>query len=228
MTVKLVRRRMAVALCGALLATAGVKALTPSVRLADQLGKLDLEADVPRQFGAWTAEREPVMSVVNPQQEVLLKQLYSQILSRVYVNKDGYRIMLTIAYGGDQRDSLEAHYPEVCYPAQGFKVRDEQVGRIDTLGGSLPVRRLDTALGDVRIEPVTYWVMVGEYPELGGLKNKFAGLRYTLYGRIPDGLLFRVSSIDADIQRAYASQEKFIVDLLAATSPAPRRRLSGL
>ena len=32
--------------------------------------------------------------------------------------------MLTIAYGGDQRDALRSHRQEVCYRAQGFTVRD--------------------------------------------------------------------------------------------------------
>lgn len=225
---KLVRRRMAVALFGALLASASVKALTPTERLSYRLGKLDLENDVPKQFGDWSIEPRQVMSVVNPQQEVLLKELYSQILARTYRHKDGYRVMLAIAYGGDQRETLHAHYPEACYPAQGFKLRGEQVGQIDVAGGSVPVRRLDTALGHTRQEPVTYWVMVGEQAVLGGYKKKLVDLHYTMRGLIPDGLLFRVSSVDPDTQRAYARQEEFIKDLLAATRPEPRRRLAGL
>jgi EpsI family protein len=37
-----------------------------------------------------------------------------------YVNASGYRIMLSLAYGSDQRGALQAHKPEVRYPAQGF------------------------------------------------------------------------------------------------------------
>lgn len=227
MSNRLVRRRMALAFGGALLASAGARALTPHERLADRLGKLDLEADVPRQFGAWAVEPQQMMSVVNPQQEALLKEVYSQILSRTYRHADGYRIMLAIAYGGDQRETLAAHYPEACYPAQGFKLRAEQIGHIEAGGGSVPVRRLDTAFGSARLEPVTYWVMVGEQAVLGGYKKKLVDLRYTLRGLIPDGLLFRVSSIDGDTKGAYARQEQFIVNLLGATRPEPRLRLAG-
>lgn len=49
------------------------------------------------------------MQVVNPQTQELLDKLYSQILTRTYVNAKGYRIMLSLAYGSDQRGALQAH-----------------------------------------------------------------------------------------------------------------------
>lgn len=222
-----VRRRLVVALAGAFGATASVKALSPTRRLADELGPLSLEQAVPLQFEGWKFEQARTVSLVNPQQEVVLKAVYSQILSRAYVHADGYRILLAIAYGGDQREGLQAHYPESCYPAMGFRQRGEEVGTISFAGGSVPVRRLDMLLGVARPEPVTYWVMVGEQPVLGGMPKKMADLRYTLRGLIPDGLLFRVSSIDPDTQRGFARQEAFIKDLLPALTPENRRRLAG-
>jgi hypothetical protein len=53
-------------------------------------------------------------------------------------------------------------------------------------------------------------------------------LSYTLAGRIPDRLLFRVSSIDSDQARANQMQDQFINQLLQAVSPAERKQLSGL
>jgi len=47
-------------------------------------------------------------------------------------------------------------------------------------------------------------------------------------GQIPDGLLFRVSSIDENTPRAYAIQDQFIADLLKAVNDKDRKRLSGL
>ena len=47
-------------------------------------------------------------------------------------------------------------------------------------------------------------------------------------GRIPDGMLFRVSSIDGDQARAYRYQDQFVVQLLQSVSPTERERLSGL
>jgi hypothetical protein len=53
-------------------------------------------------------------------------------------------------------------------------------------------------------------------------------MRFALTGRIPGGMLFRVSSIDVDQQRAYHLQEQFAAELLQAVSPEGRKRLSGL
>ena len=53
-------------------------------------------------------------------------------------------------------------------------------------------------------------------------------IRFALTGRIPDGMLFRVSSIDRDAAHAYDVQDAFIADLLEAVSPEGRKRLSGL
>src|SRR6267378_4531886 len=88
--------------------------------------------------------------------QALLDKLYSQILTRTYVNSAGYRIMLSLAYGSDQRGSLQAHKPEVCYPAQGFALQANEAASIATSYGAIPVRRLLTSLG-ARKEPVTYW-----------------------------------------------------------------------
>jgi hypothetical protein len=53
-------------------------------------------------------------------------------------------------------------------------------------------------------------------------------MRFALTGRIPDGMLFRVSSIDLDQKRAYQLQEQFVGELLQAVSREGRKRLSGL
>jgi hypothetical protein len=45
---------------------------------------------------------------------------------------------------------------------------------------------------------------------------------------VPDGLLFRVSSIDPEVPRAFTLHDAFVADLLKALSPVDRRRLSGL
>jgi EpsI family protein len=227
MSDEFLRRRLLIAGGAALLAVGGAKALSPTQRLADTLGSLNLETDVPKQFDTWKAQPYQANMVINPQQQVLLKKIYSQILERTYRHADGYRVMLAIAYGGDQRDELSAHYPEGCYPSQGFKIRQTQQGSIPVPGGELAVRKLDTALGSSRPEPVTYWAMVGHYPVLGGYKKRFADLKYTLRGVIPDGLLFRVSSIDRDTEAAYRRQAEFAKSLLASVAAEPRKRLSG-
>jgi EpsI family protein len=78
-----------------------------------------------------------------------------------------------------------------------------------------------------REEPLTYWARVGDKAVLGW-RSRFVELGYTLTGHAPDGLLFRVSSIDPNQDRASQMQDQFINQVLQAVSPAERRQLSGL
>ena len=136
---------LAVVMCSA--SVAGIAA-RPSVKAADRGSTITLEDAVPKQFGEWIELPNRSVQVVNPQTKELLDKLYSQILTRTYVNSDGYRIMLSLAYGDDQRGGLQAHRPEVCYPAQGFKLgsRSKTVA-LPTPYGAIDVRRLTTSLG---------------------------------------------------------------------------------
>jgi EpsI family protein len=216
-------------LLAALMGTAAVGGIVarPGTKAADRGQSLSLETAVPKSFGEWRELPEQGVQVVNPQTKELLDKLYSQILSRTYVNKQGYRIMLSMAYGDDQRGALQAHKPEVCYPAQGFRLHDNVLGALTTSFGPVEVRRLHTSLGP-RVEPVTYWFTIGEHVIQNKMQKRMAEIRLGLTGQIPDGLLFRISSIDNDTKRGFAMQQQFAADLLASVPPATRKRLSGL
>lgn len=196
---------------------------------APALLPLDLAAMIPARMGPWIQVPQGVMGVVNPQQEALSRAIYNQTLTRLYQNpQNGQLMMLSVAYGADQRDALQLHYPEVCYPAQGFKVSSNTPGQIATPHGTLSVRRMETRLSPQRNEPVTYWAMLGEQVVLGGMQKKWAEMRATWNGARTDGLLFRVSSVDEDQDRAFAGQTAFITDVLESLTAADRLRLSGL
>lgn len=220
-------RRAAAALALMLAGAALAWQFTPRTPMASLHGEFKLEQVIPTQFGEWRMDTTVVGGVVNPQQEALLKQLYSQTLSRTYVNARGQRVMLSIAYGNDQRDSMQLHYPEVCYPAQGFQLRSNKPVDLQLGGASIPARRLETVLGNQRYEPVTYWTVIGETAVRGGVNKKLAEMRYGVRDLIPDGLLFRVSSIDRDTAQAYALQDKFSGELLTALPAQFRQRFAG-
>ena len=209
------------------IASVGAILARPGTRAADLGAAISLETLIPKQFGEWREEPQRIVQVVNPQTQELLDKLYSETLSRTYVNSGGYRIMLSLAYGSDQRGSLQAHKPEVCYPAQGFKLHRSEASQLATPFGEIPAQRLFTSKGP-REEPVTYWFTVGDKAVQGKLQKRLVDLRYGLTGQIPDGMLFRVSSIDPDQARANRMQDEFINQLLQAVSSAERKRLSGL
>jgi EpsI family protein len=216
-------------LMGALMCATAIAAIAarPSDKAVDRGNGIVLETSVPKEFGEWTELPDQKVQVINPQTKELLDKLYSQVLSRTYVNKQGYRVMLSMAYGDDQRGGLQAHRPEVCYPAQGFRLGQVEDGALATAFGTIEVRRLTAALGP-RNEPVTYWLTVGDQVIRNRFDKRIAEIRLGLTGQIPDGLLFRVSSIDTDTARAFAMQQKFASDMMAAVPVETRRQLSGL
>ena len=201
--------------------------LRPTQKISEIGEKINLETMIPKHFGEWNAVENPSNQIVNPEQQQKLDSLYTQILSRVYVNKTGSAIMLSIAYGEDQSDAKQLHYPEVCYPAQGFQIASNQLASLSTQFGNIPVRRLHAEMGS-RSEPITYWTTVGNRVVRSGKETKIEQLRYGFKGQIPDGLLFRVSSINYDTQAAYAIQQTFIQTLITSLPAENRLRLAGI
>jgi EpsI family protein len=211
-----------------MLAAAGLAfALIPRDKVADQGPKINLETMIPKHFGRWNVDETVLPLIADPKQQALINKIYNQTLSRTYLNEKGDRVMLSIAYGGNQSDDMAVHKPEVCYPAQGFLLLKNVRGSLQTPEGSIPVKRLLASQG-LRIEPITYWITLGDEVPDGGVKWKLAQLKYGLTGKIPDGLLFRVSSIQADDTAAYDLQNRFVNDLLGALPPQSRAKLAGV
>lgn len=200
--------------------------LTPRQNLADQGLTISLETMIPKQFGEWKLEEAITSVIVSPDVQALLDKIYNQTLTRNYVNEKGERIMLSIAYGNDQSYSNQVHRPEMCYPAQGFEIRSMSKDSIDFSGAKLPVMKLVATQGP-RIEPITYWVMIGDSVVRGNWEQHIARLKYGLTGKIPYGILIRVSTISANESQSYRTQEHFVRDMLGAMSAQDRKALTG-
>jgi EpsI family protein len=202
-------------------------AMQPRIFLADRRPKFELKQLLPTSIGEWQELKQTNGQIVNPQQQEKLNALYSQLLTRSYVHASGQQIMLSIAYGRDQRSYMALHYPEVCYPAQGFRVITNQISNFNGTDQTFSVRRLETALGEQRYEPVTYWTTIGDFRSLGGFGKRLIELQYGLNREIPDGVLFRVSSIGRDSDHQFTVQQNFINALLVSVSPDQRLLLIG-
>ena len=213
---------------GILMVSSGVltMALTPTQRIADQQEKINLEIMIPAKFGDWQIDKSIVPLQIDAETQAKLNKIYNQTLARTYVNSQNERIMLSVAYGGDQSDNLAVHKPEVCYYVQGFEIMKILSDELITQYGKLPIKRLLAVKGN-RNEPITYWVTVGDKAVLPGLDQKLQQLRYGLTGNVPDGILVRISSIDNDNNNAYQLQTIFIQDLLLAVNDKERVRLIG-
>lgn len=186
-----------------------------------------LETLVPKQFGEWRVDPSVTPVSLAPDVQAQLDTLYEQVLARAYVNARGERVMLSIAYGGDQRDALRSHRQEVCYRAQGFTVQKLNVAEATINGRPIPLSRFE-ARRSGRLEPVTYWMTMGDDVIVERSDRLFAQIKQGItQGSVPDGMVVRISSIDPDVPKAYAQHLRFLDALLGAMPPADARRLTG-
>lgn len=216
-------------LAGATMLAAGllVPVIEPHRLLARELPPLRLESDVPREFGNWRVDDSIAPILPSPDVQEQLNQIYSQQLTRTYVNSTGQRIMLVIAYGEDQVDKTTvAHLPEACYPAQGFAISPRPSRPVDLGERALGVTRL-VARRSTRVEPITYWTTVGGTAFSSDMDRRLTRLVSSLSGVIPDGMLVRVSSIDRNEARAFSAHDEFIRALFGGLSQRSRPRLFG-
>lgn len=213
---------------GFALAMGGTAALAAWLRPgpAGPAARLELDTLLPPQFDGWRIDPGSVAFVRAADRRGAQVRLYDQVLERTYLGPDGARVMLSIAYGADQSSDMQLHRPEVCYRAGGFEVGSAQAGRLALGAQGLPVTRLVARLPG-RPEPITYWAVVGGQADAGrrpSLLERLARLREPRRG---DGLLVRISSIEADAEAAWRRQAAFATALLRAVAPATRERLVG-
>lgn len=187
-------------------------AMRPNASAAEA-HSVNLAGMVPERFGHWTVDHRVQPILPPPEVQEKVSKIYDETLARTYVDDRGRRVMLSISYGGDQTGRLRVHRPESCYSAQGFMVKKIGENPLETSIGSIPVKRL-TAQSGPRHEPITYWIRIGNSTVTGMLGQRLTQLRFGLTGEVPDGLIFRVSSIGADNQDEYRLHDRFVRDLM--------------
>ncbi|HUJ00407.1 MAG TPA: EpsI family protein [Usitatibacter sp.] len=219
--------RLAASLLGAAIAMAGTALATPALAPTRVQRPVDLAAILPARLAGWRLDPQTPPLAPSPDVRAKLERLYGEIASRTYVNGAGKRMMLVVAYGGDQSDALKAHRQEVCYSAQGFSVGRLEHATLRAAGRSIPVTRF-VAVRGARSEPVTYWFTMGDRVVLGRLERLRVQLLYGFRGQMPDGMLVRISSLSRDAPAAFAAQRDFIASLLAAMPRSGRARLAGV
>jgi EpsI family protein len=202
------------------------KWLQPKLLFGTHRPAFTLEQAVPKQFGPWIADSDLSNTVTDPVTSEKLRSIYTALLTRTYRDKQGNAIMLSLAYVLNHSDAGSVHYPNVCYPAQGFEILSQARGQIKLGTLELPMHRMEARQGS-RHEPVSYWIVVGEDVTTTPNEAKLAQLRLTAKNFIADGMLVRVSTILKDTQQAWLLENKFISDLYAALGPEARLRLFG-
>ena len=221
------RRKAMIVLASCSFSAAAAVAMVPRRSVADAGSPIVLETMIPGRFADWAVDPRVIPVAPSADLQKVIEETYDQTLARTYVNSVGYQIMLSIAYGGRRNQGMDIHRPEICYPSQGLALRRDTVDAQLMLDSrSLPIKRLVAGSG-TRNEPISYWLVIGKSVASFGYGHRLALMKYGLTGRVPDGMLVRVSSVDKDEARSFAMQDVFLRDLLGAVDASARERLLG-
>lgn len=201
-------------------------ALRPVELMSLKDDKFNLEKEIPVSFRSWQLDNTIMPVKIDPEMQANIDKTYDQVLTRTYKNKEGDSVMLSIAYGKKQSKSLQVHKPETCYSAQGFFVKSLGNHYVKIASRDLKIRKLIATRGQ-RIEPISYWIRVGDSLEFGGINQTIKRIKLGLTGVIVDGLLFRISTMDSDIEHSFNVQNEFINDLLLSVTPESKEFLLG-
>ncbi|MBN8848687.1 MULTISPECIES: exosortase-associated protein EpsI, V-type [unclassified Sphingomonas] len=185
---------------------------------------------VPLHFGSWQAGGGG--DIVLPDvKDSLASMLYSDRVARSYRETAGdtvHDVMLLIAYGRSQSDTLQLHRPETCYPATGFAVTFHQLTELPIADGvSLPAVMLTAEAGD-RVEDIIYWTRLGEKMPRTLTEQRVQRFETALHGYIADGVLVRASMIrHPDDAPVFPVLGEFMRAMVLGMKPANRPAMIG-
>jgi EpsI family protein len=211
----------------ACLAGAGAaEALIPRRRVS-LLGATTVASIVPMQIPGWTAR--DVTDLVAPKEEdSLASRIYGETVGRVYrQSSTGAEVMMLLAHGDTQSDDLQLHRPEVCYPAFGYAITQNQDASIALGAGAIIPGRDLLAVAPDRRETILYWSRLGEYFPTNRSEQHLDRFRTALKGIVADGILARFSVEQIEPAEATAIMQTFVPALIKAVAPAHRPALIG-
>jgi EpsI family protein len=222
-------RRINIGLAIAMILGAAVaaQAMIPHRKLGKSPTQEELEGMIPQSFGQWTYEPN-VRLVEPPGSDSLSKQIYNAEIARGYRDPEGRLVMFLVAYGASQSDRLQLHRPEICYAAQGFRI--DKISTVNLELGSglpvLPVRHM-LAQRENRVEPITYWMRLGDTVATNAVERQVLKVEYGLRGYIADGALIRLSTVGLPPDQSFELQTRFLADFLRYVDPQTRQFLIG-
>lgn len=214
---------VAVLLTGAASANFG----NPDVYPADQITHHHRESFLSRRFDLRRLEvRVPVL----PPALDVLAQLYamdSQVISCAYVNRVGHRIMLSMAYGGDQLDSNSSPRPAIWNPSQAFEIAASMKAALPAANVNRVDCKLMSVMGGCN-ELIPHWVMVGNALITPQVAQKPDQLLHGVCRVTPDAKLPGVASIQPDMFAGHAVRSDIVVvTTVASVANAGQARTHG-
>jgi EpsI family protein len=110
--------------------------------------------------------------------------------------------------------------------AQDFKV-SSNTREIVTLTGCEVVTSQLMSQRDARMEPITYWFLVGDQVTVSRTEQKLAQFRLGFKDIIPNGMLVGLSDINSGIDRDHKLQQVSMSEMALAIPEGDRNRVLG-
>ena len=204
--------------------TAASIALRP-VRMFPNLTHDELSDAIPKIIGDYSFATSS--GLILPPADELSERLYDQVLTRVYLAPGRLPIMALFAYGSVQNLSLELHRPDECYPQQGFTISDPTPLAIDVGEHRIPAAILTARRLGGYVEQVAFWSRIGtRFPATRSAQSWLVA-QENFAGRMPDGLLVRLSVPTGDRAQGILAVRSFIEALARTLTPLGRKILFG-
>lgn len=208
-----------------LMAITGASVLFQPVRMFENLSQDELSAAIPKELGDYRFASSS--GLVLPPRDELSDRLYDEVVTRVYVAPGKLPIMALFAYGSVQNLSLELHRPDECYPQQGFTITEPLPLPLEVGQHQISASLLGAHKPDGYVEQVVFWSRIGTQFPSDRTAQSVLVARENFAGRMPDGLLVRLSVPTADRAAGVAAVKDFIRQLDHALPPTGRRILFG-
>lgn len=207
--------RRGILIGGCLAAVAGISYLGAPKATASAVKKEVFRADIPNQIGGWRSRKtaELVLPALDESDK-----LYENLETRIYEGAGLPSMMALVAYSSVQQNDIQVHRPEVCYPAAGYPIVSSRTIQLRFDGRTIKAREVVADRGGA-YERVVYWIRVGDEFPATWIDQRIAMARANLQGKIPDGVLVRMSTIEEPGKSASSDLSAFVEAFLRACAP---------
>ena len=208
-----------------LLACTGASQLLKPQRSSPSLVSGELEAAIPKTVGPLHFAASS--GLVLPPKDELSDRLYDQVLTRVYSAAGSVPVFALVAYGSVQNLSLELHRPDECYPQQGFTISAPEPLPLQLADHAIPASVLTARRKGGYVEQVVFWSRIGTHFPANRSEQSWIVAQQNFAGRMPDGVLVRLSVPTSERAAGIRTATKFLADLTQVLPEAGRRILFG-
>lgn len=200
--------------------------IRPELNTIDQMEIPNFETTIPNKLPNWQNITPKYIDIKDISENSLVNKVYNQTLDKVFTNANNQIVVLTLGYGLNQTDEHRVHKPDTCYPAQGYNIESNDEITLSIMSKEVPARFLK-GVSKQDTEYVTYWIVIGGVATANDWEFKKQQLKFALEKKVPDGLLFRLSSNNVTAEEALKIHTQFANQLAIALNPRARQFFFG-